>query len=550
MAKQKTLEEVIEQFKAVHGDKYDYSLVNSAGSHDKVKIICPKHDYIFEQKVYAHLQGRGCIKCKYENQSNNIKSNLEEFIMKARAIHGDKYDYSKAVYTKAANKITIGCPKHGDFEQSIILHLNGSGCPKCSYEQRAKKSSKTQYQIIEEFKKVHGDTYDYSEVKYVNNSTKVKIICKKHGSFWQSPISHKKAGCPKCGNIRSIESSKLSTEEFIIRAVSIHEHRYDYSKVDYEGTQIPVEIICKEHGSFFQRPNDHLSGNGCRKCAAVGKSSQEKVIIDNIGISAISNDRTLLGGKEIDIYYPDYNVGIEVNGIYWHSDIAPNPKEEKYHQEKTIACESKGVHLLQFWDVEVNTKTDIVLSVIRSKLGIIDERIFARKCSIKEVDFTQAKEFLDTNHMQGGGSVGSIRYGLYYMDELISIMTFGKSRFNKNYMWELIRFCNKRNTIVIGAASKLFKHANLDSVISYANRRWSNGKLYEQLGFTYLHDSKPNYVYVKSGVTYNRQDMQKHKLSKILGDKFDPHKSAESNLKSAGYGKLYDCGNLVYGYKK
>lgn len=186
------------------------------------------------------------------------KLTTEEFIQRAKEIHGDKYDYSKVEYINAHEKICIICPIHGEFWQKPNNHINGYGCSKCKYEDRCL----TTENFIEKAKQIHGNKYDYSKVNYINAKTKVCIICPIHGEFWQTPSNHLSGfGCIYCGR-----TYKHSTEEFILNARKIHGNKYDYSKVNYITNNTKVCIICLEHGEFWQNPSDHLSGKGCPKC--------------------------------------------------------------------------------------------------------------------------------------------------------------------------------------------------------------------------------------------------------------------------------------------
>ena len=190
----------------------------------------------------------------------------KEFILKAKAIHGDKYDYSKVEYVNSKTKVCIICPKHGEFLQRPDIHLQGKGCYECGQERRALFHTKSLDQFLQEAKAVHGDKYDYSKVKYVDRQTKVVIVCPKHGEFTQTPTSHiRDAGCPKCGNDKT--ALRMTTEDFIQKAKTIHGDRYDYSKVEYIDNKKEVCIICREHGEFWQKPKNHLSGYGCPICS-------------------------------------------------------------------------------------------------------------------------------------------------------------------------------------------------------------------------------------------------------------------------------------------
>ena len=213
-----------------------------------------------------------------------------------------------------------------------------------------------------------------------------------------------------------------------------------------------------------------------------------------------------------------------------------------------LKCESKGIQLFNIFEHE---DLDLWLSMINTKLNL-NKKIYARKCIIKELKSQETKEFLDYNHIQGYIS-SKVNLGLYFEDELVSVMTFSKPRFNKNYEYELIRFCSKRNTSVIGGASKLWKYFvtkyNPKSVISYANRRFSNGEIYSKLGFELIGKTEPNYFYFKMSTTqlYSRVKFQKHKLSKLL-DNFNPELSETENMFNNNYRRIFDCGNLKYLY--
>ena len=191
----------------------------------------------------------------------------EIFINKARKIHGDKYDYSKVEYINNHTKVCIICPIHGEFWQTPSSHLRGRGCLQCAIEENKKNARRFTTDIFKErAKKVHGDKYDYSKVEYVNNTTKVCIICPIHGEFWQTPKGHLRGdGCMRCG--RSNHGQFKSLETFINDARQVHGDFYDYSKVEYRGSFEKVCVVCPLHGDFLIRPSDHLQGQGCNKCA-------------------------------------------------------------------------------------------------------------------------------------------------------------------------------------------------------------------------------------------------------------------------------------------
>ena len=181
------------------------------------------------------------------------KNTKEEFIIKSKKIHGNKYDYSKVDYVNNTMKVCMICPEHGEFYQTPKDNLNGCGCPKCALNKRRDKRRKNVNDFITEAKKVHGDKYDYSKVEYINANTNIIIICPIHDEFKQTAHNHLRGqGCPKCSNSKKGEYQKSNTEDFIKKSKLVHGNKYDYSKVIYINNRIKVSIICPEHGDFNQ----------------------------------------------------------------------------------------------------------------------------------------------------------------------------------------------------------------------------------------------------------------------------------------------------------
>lgn len=287
----------------------------------------------------------------------------------------------------------------------------------------------------------------------------------------------------------------------------------------------------------------------------------EESVIEELGLSKfndlIRNDRTLIYPKEIDILIPSSKFGIEYNGMMWHSD--GNSKSSKLnirgsknrHVEKTNLVEDQGYQLFHIFECEWKDERhrDIWKSVVNSKIGK-SKRIYARNCLVKEIDSKTCKEFENGNHLQGSG-VAKIRIGLYHDSDLVSVMTFSKSRYDKKVEYELIRFCNKKDTTVVGGASKLLtffeRKYKPRSIVSFANRRWSQGNVYEKLGFEKIAFTSPNYFYFIPGenLLHSRVKFQKHKLKDKL-NVYQEELSESENMFLNGYRKIYDCGNIKY----
>lgn len=248
--------------------------------------------------------------------------------------------------------------------------------------------------------------------------------------------------------------------------------------------------------------------------------------------------------KQLDFYIPDKKLAIEFNGNYYHSVNAG--KDPNYHLNKTQLCQEKGIRLIHIFEYEWLMKKDIIKSIISSALGIYETKIYARECEVREVNSKATRQFLDENHLQGFVA-SSYRLGLYYNDELVQLLCFGKNRFKKNEV-ELLRMCTKKNTQVIGGFSKLLKYQHYASFVSYVDLSKFDANGYLENNFKLINQSAPNYKYINGEQILNRILAQKHKLPKLLGDNFDESKTESQNMIDAGYWQIFDCGNLKLKY--
>ena len=416
-------EEFIKKAKAIYGDTYDYSKVDYKGNKENVCIICPKHGEWW-MSPNNHLRGHRCPGCfgtpKYSN---------EKFIEKARKVHGDKYDYSKVEYDGNKKKVCIICPKHGEFWQCAQTHMQGSGCPKCTHtaritlddfirrstaihtikydyskvipkpkKEKPKKEPKketlkkevipkvkkekpikikvpkksrliTQEVFIERAALKHDNKYDYSKTQYVGRQEKICIICPKHGEFWQNPHFHLQGGnCPKCvGGVR------LTTEQFIEKAKLVHGDKYDYSKVEYKNTATKVCIICREHGEFWQTPNNHLFGAGCPTCPQSNLEGEIRqfLIKNNIKFEQEKTFSWLVFNRKmfLDFFLPEYGVGIECQGGQHFSPselfggISFYNKTIERDKAKKQLCEEHGINILYYSNAHIDYPYPVFESV-------------------------------------------------------------------------------------------------------------------------------------------------------------------------------------------
>lgn len=364
----------------MHGEKYNYDNVEYKSNKKKVKIICNIHGE-FEQRPVDHLRGSGCIECgknamKTKNTGIEIEQNkilnTNDFIDQAEEIHDCYYDYTKTKFVNNSSKVTIICPKHGEFEQKARRHLEGAGCIGCAKDRSAANQKSSKENFIKRVKEFHEDKYDYSKVDYINSKIEVTIICPKHGEFKQVPFNHYKAGCLQCSIEERGLKSRLNTEEFIKKAKEIHGDKYDYSKSVYDKAIKPIIIICRTHGEFKQTPTAHYRGIDCSKCTLSGYSrdsinwlnsvaQNENIEIqhaENGGEKRISKSRYRADG-----YCEETNTIFEYHGCLFHgcplcfNGEDNNPvigDKNKNLYKKTIEKEnfikSQGYNLVVMWE--------------------------------------------------------------------------------------------------------------------------------------------------------------------------------------------------------
>lgn len=532
-----TKDEVIDRIKNIHGDKYggvdDINYINIG---TKIKLICPIHKdfYITPKSIF---NGCGCRKCSQIANANKTKYDIDAFIKKAREIHGDKYDYSQSTYVNGITKLKIVCPIHGVFEQTPSKHLSGQGCPKCGHN-----SFMTTETLIEEARKIHDGKYDYSKTEYIDYNTKVCIICPEHGEFWQYPYQHidRKNGCPKCGNIATASKLSKTREDFIKDAIKVHGDKYTFKDTIYKNSTTRIKVNCRKHGMFEILPSNLLQGYGCPKCRCTC-SKEENEVANFIGELNVEFEKIKLeNGQELDIYIPDKKIAFEFDGLYWHCELK---KDKYYHLKKTYYCKEQGIQLIHIFEDEWLYKRDIVKSNIRYLLHKNINLIYGRKCIIKVLDKDDAKCFLDKNSIKEI-SIPSINYGLIYDGEIVSIMSFKNIR-NKTY--ELMVFCNLLNTTITGGFAKLLKSFisdfNPSCIVSYVDKRWDNGELFDDNDFKHIRDKNPDYSYI---IGHKRETKTKYRKKNLINQGFDANKTENEIMLERGIPRIYDCGTMVF----
>lgn len=381
-----TQEEFIKQSQEIHNNKYLYDKVIYVNKTTKVIITCPIHGD-FEQLPKEHLKGRGCNKCAVEYRNKNNTSSLDKFIEKAHKVHGNKYDYSKAIYTKAKEPILIICPIHGEFWQRPQDHyLKGCGCPKCKVDKVIETHSYTKDMFLKMAKDKFGNKFDYFKMDYLTYTSSVVITCPIHGDFITTPYNHIscETGCPKCGREKANLSESDTKEDFIRKAAKTHHNKYNYSKVDYINSNTKVTIICPEHGEFQQRPANHISGQGCPKCQLKSQTILYAKLVEKFPNLEIlfevgSNIVPWLEKQRFDIYIPLLNIAIEYNGHQHYTPIEHfgGTLGLQYTQEhdelKRQKCKDNGCQLYELKYNYTNEDFNNLCNQIDDRVGLIEK---------------------------------------------------------------------------------------------------------------------------------------------------------------------------------
>ena len=300
--------------------------------------------------------------------ANKIYLTINEFILKAKEIHNNKYDYSLVNFVNYNEKVIITCPIHGNFSQRISSHLAGKNCRKCFQKNRHTDTNL----IINRFRIIHGDFYDYSLVDYKNSNTKVRILCPLHGEFMQNPMAHARGrNCPKC---KGPGSTKYNTKVIVAKFNQIHDNKYDYSLVNYENYDTKVIIKCSKHGEFLQKPGNHLRGYGCPKC----KNGIELKLLNFLDENTIFRDRNFIAPLELDFLNLERKFAIEFNGILYHSyginktrylnNInSLSTKNINKHLNKFIKCLQNNVNLMNINELYWYKYIDIISKILLKK---------------------------------------------------------------------------------------------------------------------------------------------------------------------------------------
>lgn len=482
---------------------------------------CPTCNNTFNPKRSS--QQYCCKSCAQQNSSTKEKM-LKSQLITYRKKYG--FDHPMKTSCVMANFKSSMVKKYG-----VEHALKSDQFIKKSFDTKKRKYGDGNYNNSEKTKKTCIEIYG------VDNARKSKIVV------------------DQCNEIVRKKHYKYLTDYSNLKNIIPLFSENEYTGYHFSKKYLFKCLTCsKEFESNVYKPH-HIY---CEICNPTDANTLENDIFKYVSSILPSstivkrNDRTILVGKELDIYIPSLKLAIEINGLYWHSENGRNINKH-YHLNKYKNSLFHGVRLIHIFENEWIHKKEIVKSILRNTLQTNKNRIFARKCNIRKVGSNEKRDFLNNNHIQGNDK-SSTSFGLYFNNEIVSIMTFGKSRFDKKVEYEMIRYCNKIDHSIIGGASKLFKYFlttnNPKSILSYSDKRFFDGAIYGNLGFVFNSNTPPNYHYISPDykTLYNRMSFQKHKLKSILPI-FNDDISEWENMKLNGYDRIWDCGHSKWIFK-
>lgn len=549
----------------------------------------------FNEKLYKYIYGEpeGCKRCKSATRFRKFNSGYSLYCSQKCASLDTSEKRKESIKKTFNTKYNVDSPSQLPLVKSKIKQHRKEG----RYDNVGKKAKITKkerygdenYINILKIKEVKRERY--GDENYNNRDKAKNTIESKYGDQFYIKLGKKLGDRARKGelgfksekykewlkhkgikNVSELESVKQ--KKFLKRRQrtygTIIERLKDYVEPLFEEKDLKTlgyytdnfNFKCKICNNEF---SDHLASAHIPRCPTCfpkrqvesrGEQELTQFIEKILGKNAVEvHNRTVLDGKELDIYIPSKNLAIEYNGIYWHGEIG-GKKDKNYHLNKTKSCENKNIRLIHIFEDEWILKKEIVKQRIKHILNLETKRVYARQCTIRELDSKTSNKFLEKHHIQGSDK-SSIRLGAFHKEKLVSIMTFSHLRVSvggkvgTKDQYELIRFCNS-NLNVVGIAGKLLKHFiknyNPDTVITYADRRWSSSNsFYSKIGFKLVSEGTPNYWYTRKNSLnrFHRFGYRKGVLVKKLKN-FDSNLTEWENMQINGFDRVWDCGSFKY----
>ena len=481
-----------------------------------------------------------CKKCK--TKRNNIEKYGVENVFQLNSTK-DKIRETNLEKYGVDNISKLDSIKKKKEETSIIKYGEKHHFKSNNIKEKTKKTNIEKYGVdniskLDSIKKKKESSCIFNNENFIEK--RKNIMISKYGNDHNMKVEHLKqktqeTNLEKYGEITPSKSKDVINK---IRKSNINKNNQrilseDRNIINIDNNDKIFKILCNDcketyeitYSLYYKRRETNTTI--CINCNPINKNVSGKEILLRNYIKEIYDgeviDNFRLNNLEIDIYLPELNIGFEFNGIYYHSELY---KTRSYHKNKNDIFLENNIRIYHIWEDEWDFKKDIVKSMISSKLNIIKNKIHARKCDIKYVDNNESKDFLNDNHLQGT-TISSIRIGLYYNNELVSLICFMKK---KDGYYDLNRFVNRKNMIINGSFSKLLKffiknHSN--KIYTFSDNSYSDGGLYEKNGFNIIEFLKVDYKYVINNIRYHKFNFRKNNKELL---------------------KIYDCGKIKWKY--
>lgn len=488
---------------------------------------------------------------------------FDQWVKACNEKHNNKYTYltDTRVLLGGQWKLEIVCPEHGSFFQLPAKHKFGQGCAVCS----------NNVPLVEplDFVRTTWPHVEWVETfSDAHSKLRVNGVCPHHGKFDKLVTQLRgiadKGGeaCPRCAKIKGGINSRVGAENWKQRIAEIFPD-YKVEVTDEHVARDKVKVTCTKHGTGEAKLQDLVRGHGCMQCwleSGVSKGEKELTAfvvslsprfttLENFNLTkpSVLGEYDVLDPREFDIAVTLEDgtpVFIDFHGMYFHGDKVK--LDPKVHTVKLDLLEGTGIKYLQVFEDEWAFKQNIVKSRLKHILGVSDGRLYARNLELVEVTWTQARDFYDEVHIQGAGTPSKTSFALLRDGEIVACMSFAKPRFDTECDIELTRFASKES--VVGGFSRLLKtfikeNPECKSILSYADRRWSEGEVYQTNGFEFQGFTKPNYAWYKNLKKISRYESQRHRLSELFNREFDDTMTEDSIMRSQGFWKVYDAGN-------
>ena len=554
--KRLTLQEFVDRIHARYSN-FTFSRVSGdfKGQKSRAYLNCPKHEEFECMPIGTrHVV---CPGCKTDEVREEGLATLKA---KCYELFGGRIKIVEDTYIKSNAKVDIICDTHGRSTiraGTMLFNSEGRtqyGCKKCADEGTGSSRMLPFTEFVRQMQEKHGKgVVEYLPEGYTGVNGNITYVCPAHGKVTASAFHHTKATipCKFCSADDRSAKSRVPFEQFVENACRVHGDRYDYEEGSYTAMSEPAKITCKVHGEFTQLPSDHVSSEaGCPKCAGVISRGETelKEFLESSGLKVESQFK-YSGRREFDIYADSHKIAIEYDGVLWHST--------KYRDRETQLLKSRhakelGVSLIRIFEDEWLNRKEQVKSLLLARFGIHSgERVFARKCQVREISNYAAKAFLDAYHVQGWCRSG-ISLGLFSGDSCVAVMVF-KSGMSGRYAagsgeYELARYASKG--LVVGGAGKLLKSFiksySPSRIVSFSEKRLFSGKLYESLGFVKEADVAPSYTYIYPGkaVRHHKSGFQLSRLREKFPSVYDESLTEEEICAAAGYYRCYDDGKV------